>query len=74
MEPPFNSEGYRIPPIQCLKSNSHVVPLLLPGLGLIQTLICDGHDLLEDVADVLQRLAIVMAFPIIVWLIHFLSS
>lgn len=35
MEPPFNSEGYRIPPIQCLKSNSHIVPLLLPGLGLI---------------------------------------
>lgn len=52
-----------------LLSGSGLVPLLLPGLGLIQTLICDGHDLLEDVTNVLLLLwllAEVMVCPYVV--------
>lgn len=46
----------------------------LPGLGLIQTLICDGQDLLEDFTRVLQRLAVIIVFYIIVCSGHVLSS
>lgn len=58
----------------------HVLPsirpylvMLLPGLGLIQTLICDDHDLLEDVTNVLLlRLAEVVMFPYVVRITHIL--
>ncbi|TNN63088.1 hypothetical protein EYF80_026704 [Liparis tanakae] len=46
--------------------------LLLPGLGLIQTLICDDHDLLEDVTNVLLRLTHVVMFPYVVRISHIL--
>lgn len=40
---------------------------VLPGLGLIQALLCDGHNLLEDVTHVLLRLTQVMVLPNVVW-------
>lgn len=41
------------PPALSLLSSGKV----LPGLGLVETLVRDGHDLLEDIPDVLLRLA-----------------
>lgn len=43
-----------------------VLHCVLPGLGLIQTLLCDGHNLLEDVTHVLLRLTQVVVFPYVV--------
>lgn len=45
---------------------------MFPGLGLIQTLICDGHDLLEDVTCVLLRLTEVVMLPRDVRVAHIL--
>lgn len=43
-----------------------LAPLLLPGLGLIQTLICDGHDPLEDCTNILLLVDQVRVFPYVV--------
>lgn len=42
------------------------LPPSLPGLSLVQTLLCDGHNLLEDVTDVLLRLTQIVEFPHVV--------